>query len=133
MDRALMHSDNCYKIPHVRVTGRICRTNQASNTAFRGFGGPQGLMFAEMWTEQIARVVGKTPTQIRELNLYQEGMTTHFGQVCDTRTFTHTDTQTHTYRCSHSRQARVRKPSSTNRPARVGKVAVAVSVCSDPC
>ena len=41
MDRALLHSDCCYKIPNVRVVGRLCRTNQASNTAFRGFGGPQ--------------------------------------------------------------------------------------------
>lgn len=41
MDRALLHSDGCYKIPHVRAVGHICKTNTASNTAFRGFGGPQ--------------------------------------------------------------------------------------------
>ena len=41
MDRALMHSDCSYNIPNVRVVGRLCKTNQASNTAFRGFGGPQ--------------------------------------------------------------------------------------------
>lgn len=41
MDRALLHSDNCYKIPHVRAVGHLCKTNTASNTAFRGFGGPQ--------------------------------------------------------------------------------------------
>jgi len=41
MDRALMHSDCVYNIPNVRVVGRLCKTNQASNTAFRGFGGPQ--------------------------------------------------------------------------------------------
>lgn len=41
MDRALLHIDNSYKIPNVRVVGHVCRTNQASNTAFRGFGGPQ--------------------------------------------------------------------------------------------
>lgn len=41
MDRALLHSDGAYKIPHVRAVGHICKTNTASNTAFRGFGGPQ--------------------------------------------------------------------------------------------
>ena len=41
MDRALLHSDGCYKIPHVRAVGHVCKTNTASNTAFRGFGGPQ--------------------------------------------------------------------------------------------
>ena len=53
MDRALLHSDCCYKVPHMRVRGHMCKTHQASNTAFRGFGGPQGLMFAEMWIEQV--------------------------------------------------------------------------------
>ena len=43
MDRALMHSDNCYRAPNFRVKGFVCRTNTASNTAFRGFGGPQVL------------------------------------------------------------------------------------------
>ncbi len=41
MDRALLHIDNCYKIPNLRAVGHVCRTNQATNTAFRGFGGPQ--------------------------------------------------------------------------------------------
>lgn len=41
MDRALLHSDNCYRIPNVRAVGHLCKTNTASNTAFRGFGGPQ--------------------------------------------------------------------------------------------
>ena len=41
MDRALMHSQNCYSAPHFRVRGYVCRTHQSSNTAFRGFGGPQ--------------------------------------------------------------------------------------------
>lgn len=45
MDRALLHSDNCYKIPNVRAVGHLCKTNTASNTAFRGFGGPQVLQF----------------------------------------------------------------------------------------
>ncbi|KAG2484282.1 hypothetical protein HYH03_016926 [Edaphochlamys debaryana] len=83
MDRALLHSDCCYKVPHMRVRGHMCRTHQASNTAFRGFGGPQGLMFAEMWIEQIAKTVGKPDAAIRSLNMYNEGDTTHFGQVLE--------------------------------------------------
>ena len=48
MDRALLHSDNAYKIPHVRAQGHLCKTNTASNTAFRGFGGPQVLDFSPL-------------------------------------------------------------------------------------
>jgi len=83
MDRALMHSDCCYNIPNVRVVGKLCKTNQASNTAFRGFGGPQGAMFAEMWVEQIAKVVGKPDHEVRQLNMYKEGDITHFGQAME--------------------------------------------------
>ncbi|GIL49662.1 hypothetical protein Vafri_5944 [Volvox africanus] len=83
MDRALLHSDCVYKVPNMRVRGHMCRTNQASNTAFRGFGGPQGLMFAEMWIEQIAKTLGKPDVEIRTLNMYDEGDVTHFGQVLE--------------------------------------------------
>lgn len=54
MERALFHMDNCYNIPHIRGTGYICKTNLPSNTAFRGFGGPQGMMVAESWISDIA-------------------------------------------------------------------------------
>ena len=80
MDRALFHSDGAYKIPNVRVSGRCCKTNLPSNTAFRGFGGPQGVLFAETWMDRIARRLGKTPESIREMNLYREGDACHFGQ-----------------------------------------------------
>eukprot|EP01027_Heterolobosea_sp_BB2_P006788 GEZU01010200.1.p1 GENE.GEZU01010200.1~~GEZU01010200.1.p1 ORF type:complete len:1417 (-),score=493.17 GEZU01010200.1:84-4334(-) len=80
MDRALFHIDNCYYIPHVRVTGTCCYTNLPSNTAFRGFGGPQGLMIAENYIERVASVLHTTPEKIREINLYEAGQTTHFGQ-----------------------------------------------------
>lgn len=53
-DRALSHIDNCYKIPNVDVRGRPCRTNTVSNTAFRGFGGPQGMFIAESYMEEVA-------------------------------------------------------------------------------
>lgn len=57
MDRALFHSDATYKIPNIRVTGRLCKTNIPSNTAFRGFGGPQGMFIAENWIEHIAKTL----------------------------------------------------------------------------
>ncbi|KXZ53315.1 hypothetical protein GPECTOR_7g1209 [Gonium pectorale] len=83
MDRALLHSDCVYKVPNMRVRGHMCRTHQASNTAFRGFGGPQGLMFAELWIEQIAKTVGKPDAEVRTLNMYHEGDVTPFGQVME--------------------------------------------------
>jgi len=83
MDRALLHIDNCYKIPNARVVGHLCKTNQASNTAFRGFGGPQGMMIIEQIVDRVAKAVGKTPEQIRQLNFYQEKDITHYGQVLD--------------------------------------------------
>ncbi|MEW5297568.1 MAG: hypothetical protein WDW36_000770 [Sanguina aurantia] len=83
MDRALLHSDCGYKVPHMRLVGHLCRTHQASNTAFRGFGGPQGLMFAEMWVEQISRAVGKPVVDVRSANMYREGDLTHYGQALE--------------------------------------------------
>jgi xanthine dehydrogenase/oxidase len=65
LERAMFHSDNVYKIPHMRVRGNVCLTNQSSNTAFRGFGGPQGMLIAENWIERIACTVGRRPEEIR--------------------------------------------------------------------
>uniref|UniRef100_A0A672VB00 Xanthine dehydrogenase/oxidase n=1 Tax=Strigops habroptila TaxID=2489341 RepID=A0A672VB00_STRHB len=80
MDRALLHLDNCYNIPNVSSMGIICKTNLSSNTAFRGFGGPQGMMIAECWMSDIARKCGLPPEEVRKLNLYNEGDLTHFNQ-----------------------------------------------------
>uniref|UniRef100_A0A383W3H7 xanthine dehydrogenase n=1 Tax=Tetradesmus obliquus TaxID=3088 RepID=A0A383W3H7_TETOB len=83
MDRALMHSDCVYKFPAQRVVGHMCRTNIASNTAFRGFGGPQGLIAAEMVMERVARHLSKCPLLVRQPHLYKEGDVTHFGMVME--------------------------------------------------
>ncbi|KAG7399668.1 xylitol dehydrogenase [Phytophthora boehmeriae] len=80
MDRALFHCENAYKIPNLRCNGTVCRTNLATNTAFRGFGGPQGLLVAETYIDHIARALEMTPEEIRWRNMYVEGQTTHFGQ-----------------------------------------------------
>ncbi|GAB0187485.1 xanthine dehydrogenase/oxidase [Grus japonensis] len=80
MDRALLHLDNSYNIPNVRSMGIVCKTNLPSNTAFRGFGGPQGMMIAECWMSDLARKCGLPPEEVRKLNLYNEGDLTHFNQ-----------------------------------------------------
>ncbi len=70
VDRALFHADNAYYLPAVRLTGWCCRTNHASNTAFRGFGGPQGMLVIEEVIEQIARTLGLDPLLVRQRNYY---------------------------------------------------------------
>jgi xanthine dehydrogenase large subunit len=70
VDRALFHADNCYFIPDVHLVGYGCRTNTQSNTAFRGFGGPQGMLAIENLIDEIARRVGRDPLEARKLNYY---------------------------------------------------------------
>lgn len=82
-DRALFHLDNAYFIPAVDFRGRVCKTNVTSQTAFRGFGGPQGMLVIEEIIDRIARRLGKRPEDVRERNLYRdsgETNTTHYGQ-----------------------------------------------------
>ena len=69
-DRALFHADNAYWYPAVRVNSLPLFTNTVSNTAFRGFGGPQGIIAAERWIEDIAYALGKDPLEIRKANFY---------------------------------------------------------------
>jgi xanthine dehydrogenase molybdopterin-binding subunit B len=83
LDRALFHLDNAYYIPAVRFTGLIAKTNVASNTAFRGFGGPQGMLVMEEIVDRVARRLGLPPEVVRGRNLYRgsgETNTTHFLQ-----------------------------------------------------
>jgi xanthine dehydrogenase molybdopterin-binding subunit B len=82
VDRALFHLDNAYYLPAVRFSGRVAKTNVASNTAFRGFGGPQGMLVIEEIMDRIARRLGLPPEVVRERNLYHgrgETNTTHYG------------------------------------------------------
>ncbi|MCJ8509376.1 xanthine dehydrogenase molybdopterin binding subunit [Rhizobium lemnae] len=69
-DRALFHADSSYFYPHVHLTSKPLKTHTCSNTAFRGFGGPQGMVGGERFIEEIAYVVGKDPLDIRKLNFY---------------------------------------------------------------
>ncbi|MEU9179909.1 xanthine dehydrogenase molybdopterin binding subunit [Streptomyces sp. NPDC048550] len=78
--RALCHIDNTYWIPNARIAGRIARTNKVSNTAFRGFGGPQGMLVIEDIMGRCAPLLGLDPMELRERNFYQQGHSTPYGQ-----------------------------------------------------
>lgn len=85
-DRTLFHADNCYYFPAVRLTSEPLKTNTCSHTAFRGFGGPQGMIGGERVIEEVAFALGKDPLEIRKLNLYGpdgRDMTPYHQQVED--------------------------------------------------
>ncbi|MCB0348882.1 MAG: molybdopterin-dependent oxidoreductase, partial [Bdellovibrionales bacterium] len=84
MERAMLHIDNAYYIPHLRVSGQVCKTNMHPHTAFRGFGGPKGVATIEKIIEQIAHYLKKDSFEIRKLNVYtdkDQRNVTHYGQV----------------------------------------------------
>jgi xanthine dehydrogenase large subunit len=72
-DRTMFHSDNAYYLPTVSITSHRCKTHTVSNTAFRGFGGPQGMMGIEYVVDEIARYLGVDPLDVRKKNLYGIG------------------------------------------------------------
>ncbi|KAK9731473.1 hypothetical protein K7432_018577 [Basidiobolus ranarum] len=80
VERAMSHSDNCYWIPNVRTVGKACITNIHSNTAYRGFGGPQGMIICENWVHEVADHLDIPVEKFREINMYKEGQITHFNQ-----------------------------------------------------
>lgn len=81
VDRAMFHADNAYYLNNADVIGYRCRTNTVSNTAFRGFGGPKGMLTTEAMLDDIARKLGKDPLDIRKSNVYQgDNNETHYGQ-----------------------------------------------------
>lgn len=84
-DRALCHIDNAYFLEHLDVISHRCKTHTVSNTAFRGFGGPQGMMVIERIIDDIARTLGLDPLAVRRANFYGQGTrnVTHYGQRVD--------------------------------------------------
>nr|CAB3267784.1 xanthine dehydrogenase/oxidase-like [Phallusia mammillata] len=80
LGKAVIHSDNCYKIPNVLIHGKICKTNISSSNAFRGFGAPQGMLIVESWMTRIAQFLNMTQEKFRDLNMYKEEDVTHFNQ-----------------------------------------------------
>ncbi|KAI9664340.1 MAG: hypothetical protein M1831_002273 [Alyxoria varia] len=80
IERSLTHIDGVCKIPNINVRGRLAKTNTVSNTAFRGFGGPQGMFIAECYMEECADHLGMPVEELRKINMYKPGETTHFNQ-----------------------------------------------------
>lgn len=89
MERCSCHITNTYNIPHVRVSGYLCATNLSSNTAFRGFGAPQGMFFIESIIDHISRELNIPPNIIREKNFLENGQITHFNQLISNFTAKH--------------------------------------------
>ena len=85
VDRAMFHSDNAYFLDQAKVTGNRCKLNTVSHTAYRGFGGPQGMMTIEMVMDDIARYLRKDPLEIRKINLYgkDDRNITHYHQTVE--------------------------------------------------
>ncbi|WP_353112708.1 xanthine dehydrogenase molybdopterin binding subunit [Microbacterium sp.] len=81
LGRALCHLDNAYWIPNVHAVGRIAKTHKTSNTAFRGFGGPQGVFLIEDILGRVAPALGIDSLSLRERNFYQPGQSTPYGQL----------------------------------------------------
>uniref|UniRef100_A0A182JF08 Xanthine dehydrogenase n=1 Tax=Anopheles atroparvus TaxID=41427 RepID=A0A182JF08_ANOAO len=87
MQRAILHIQNAYKIPNVRIEGWVCRTNLPSCTAFRGFGSPQAMFIAETVIRHVAAELKRDPVSLMELNLYQEkGDVTHYNKLIESCT-----------------------------------------------
>ncbi len=85
MERTMMHADNAYYLPNVRITGQVCRTNLPPNTAFRGFGGPQGIAAIENAIQEIATRLNLDAWDVRARNVYRDSddsrNQTPYGQV----------------------------------------------------
>ncbi|MFC7503656.1 xanthine dehydrogenase molybdopterin binding subunit [Nocardioides sp. GCM10030258] len=80
LSRALCHIDNAYWIPHLAVDGRIARTHKTSQTAFRGFGGPQGMLVIEDILGRVAPILGIEAHELRRRNFYVDEQPTPYGQ-----------------------------------------------------
>jgi xanthine dehydrogenase molybdopterin-binding subunit B len=85
LERAMLHVDNAYFIPNISVVGTVWKTHLPPNTAFRGFGGPQGMAVIETIIDRIARALHSDAAVVRERNFYGDDgrNTTHYGQVVE--------------------------------------------------
>ncbi len=85
MQRAMLHVDNAYYIPNLSVVGKVYKTNLPSNTAFRGFGGPQGMAVIEQVIDRIARYLKKDTAEIRHKNFYgmNDRNVTHYSETVE--------------------------------------------------
>uniref|UniRef100_A0A1Y1M1D6 Xanthine dehydrogenase n=1 Tax=Photinus pyralis TaxID=7054 RepID=A0A1Y1M1D6_PHOPY len=115
LERAMFHFENGYKIPNCRVLGYVCKTNLASNTAFRGFGGPQGMFAAENMIHDIAEYLKRDVLEVSQMNLYQEGDITHYNQRIDYCNLTRCWSECLESSNFHQRRIEVKKYNRENR------------------
>nr|QEO19118.1 rosy [Limnogonus franciscanus] len=80
LERSMFSFENGVYIPNITVRGYVCKTNLPTNTAFRGFGGPQGMLMGETMYRHVAETLNKDYTEIIEKNMYKEGFYTHYNQ-----------------------------------------------------
>ncbi len=118
MERAMLHCDNAYFIPHMKVKGQVCKTNYHPHTAFRGFGGPKGVATIEIIMEKIAHFLKKDALEIRKINVYseREGRNiTHYGQIvknnCLEKLFHQAEIESNYYK----RREEIKKFNKTNK------------------
>lgn len=79
----MFHFANAYYVPDMHVRGHVCKTNIHSNTAFRGFGGPQGMFGGENMIRDVAEYLNKDVADISYLNLIKDGQRTHYSQLVE--------------------------------------------------
>jgi xanthine dehydrogenase large subunit len=126
VDRAMFHSDNAYYLGDATVTGHRCKTNTASNTAYRGFGGPQGMVAIEYIMDDIARTLGKDPLDVRKHNYYgkTERNVTHYYQTVEDNML---DEMTAELEASSEYQQRRQAITAFNRASSVLKKGIALT------
>jgi xanthine dehydrogenase large subunit len=83
LERTLFHATNAYMVPHVRAFGVACRTHLPPNTAFRGFGGPQGMFAMECALTEVAEALGMDRAELQRKNLIEDGYRFHYGQTAE--------------------------------------------------
>ena len=104
VDRTMFHSDNAYFLPAARIASKRLKTNTVSNTAFRGFGGPQGMLVIEQVIDRIAWALGRDPLDVRYANLYAPGRDlTPYGMTVE-------ETDTLPTSCGRSSARRITAP-----------------------
>ncbi|MBS1989322.1 MAG: xanthine dehydrogenase molybdopterin binding subunit [Cyanobacteria bacterium SZAS LIN-3] len=128
LGRALTHIDNAYYIENVSVEGKIARTNFPPNTAFRGFGGPQGVLTIENIIEEIANYLGKDALDLRMRNCYgiTDRNTTHYGQLVANNTLPNLFSELYQSSGYKSRLAKIKRFNGESRTHLKGMAMTAV-------
>lgn len=117
VDRAMFHADNAYYLGDALITGYRCRTNTASNTAYRGFGGPQGMVAIEQIMDHIAREMKLDPLEVRKRNFYgkEQRNITHYHQQVEDNLLVEITEQLENSSCYAARREEIRAFNTTSR------------------